>query len=56
MAITDIDEVPLLIEVISNFDGFVDIGVFGFDIISIELYLHTRFVPWPLEDGHFSVS
>jgi hypothetical protein len=49
MTIREIDIMPLLMEFISDFDGFVDIGIKRFHIISTELDLHTIGLPWPLE-------
>jgi hypothetical protein len=51
VTIREIDIVPLLMELILDFDGFVDIVVNGIHIISSELDLHTIGFPWPLEDG-----
>jgi hypothetical protein len=51
VTIREIDIVPLLMELIGDFDGFVDIVVNGIHIISSELDLHTIGFPWPLEDG-----
>jgi hypothetical protein len=49
--IREVDIVPLLMELILDFDGFVDIVVNGIHIISSELDLHTIGFPWPLEDS-----
>jgi hypothetical protein len=54
--IGEIDIVPLLMEVVGNFHGFVDIVVLSIDIVGSELDLHTIGFPWPLEDGQGSVS
>jgi hypothetical protein len=51
VTIREVDIVPLLMELILDFDGFVDIVVNGIHIISSELDLHTIGFPWPLEDG-----
>jgi hypothetical protein len=51
MRVREIDIVPLLVIFISNFDGFVDISIFRFKIISTELDLHTIGLPWPLENS-----
>lgn len=51
-----VDIVPLLVEFVGDFDGFMDVVVFGFKIIRSELYLHTIGFPWPLEYRQASVS
>jgi hypothetical protein len=47
--VREVDIVPLLVIFISNLNGFVDIGISRFEIISTELDLHTIGLPWPLE-------
>lgn len=56
MRIRIIDIVPLLMELIRNLDGFVDIVVNSFKIVSTELDLHTIGFPWPLEDSQGSIT
>jgi hypothetical protein len=46
-----IDIVPLLMERIWDFHGFMDIVIFINKVISSELDLHTIGFPWPLEDS-----
>jgi len=49
--IREIDIMPLLMESVGDFNGFVHIVVISVEIISTELDLHTIRFPWPLEDG-----
>jgi hypothetical protein len=49
--VREVDVVPLLMVVVGDFDGFVDIVVTGLDVVRSELDLHTIGFPWPLEDG-----
>jgi len=56
VTIREVDIVPLLVVFVSNFHGFMDVVIVGFDVISSELDLHTIGFPWPLEDGQGSVS
>jgi hypothetical protein len=49
--IREIDIVPLLMESIWDFHGFVDVVVFFNKIVGSELDLHTIGFPWPLEDS-----
>jgi hypothetical protein len=51
MRIREIDIMPLLMEVISNLHGFMDIVIFIINVISSELDLHTIRFPWPLENS-----
>jgi hypothetical protein len=51
MRVREVNIVPLLVIFISNFNGFVDIGVSRLKIISTELDLHTIGLPWPLESS-----
>jgi hypothetical protein len=56
MRVREIDIVPLLMELIGNLDGFVDIVVNRFKIVGSELDLHTIGFPWPLEDSQGSIT
>jgi hypothetical protein len=51
VTIREIDIVPLLMELIWDFHGFVHVVVSRVKIIRSELDLHTIRRPWPLEDG-----
>jgi hypothetical protein len=46
-----VDIMPLLMELIWDFHGFVHVVVSRVKIIRSELDLHTIRRPWPLEDG-----
>jgi len=51
VGIGEIDIMPLLMVLVLDLHGFVDVVIFGFKIIRSELDLHTVGRPWPLEDG-----
>jgi hypothetical protein len=49
--IREVDVVPLLVELVSNLNRFVDVVINSFKIVGTELDLHTIGFPWPLEDS-----